>query len=216
MRQSFPQKNFWLDRNFVPMAGFYVSRGVKNSKNKIKVMKTNTILIMAVACGLTGIAQAEEREREPKRDRGNRVDKPFPPEVIDKFDKDSDGKLSDDERAAAREAMMDHRKDREGNRDKWMLEKFDKDGDGKLSDEEKEAMEAARKAKHEEFKKEMLKKYDKDGDGELSDEEKEEMRKDMKDKHRKPGGPGRPGEGGDFRKKTEGGGDDEAPSVLGE
>lgn len=204
MRQSFPQKNFWQDRNFVPRAGFYVSRGVKNSENNIKVMKTNTILIMAVACGLTGIAQAEEREI--KRDRGNRVDKPFPPEVIDKFDKDGDGKLSDDERAAAREAMKDHHEKRH----EWMIEKFDKDGDGKLSEEEKEAMEAARKAKHEEFKKEMLKKYDKDGDGELSDEEKEEMRKDMKDKHRKPG------EGGDFRKKHEGGGDDEAPSVLGE
>jgi hypothetical protein len=57
-------------------------------------------------------------------------------EMIKKFDKDGDGKLSDDERAEARKAMEgDFAKRREE-----MTKKYDKDGDGKLSDEEREAM----------------------------------------------------------------------------
>jgi hypothetical protein len=46
--------------------------------------------------------------------------------MLDKYDKDKDGKLSTDERRAMMEA-----------RQKEMLEKYDKDKDGKLSDEER-------------------------------------------------------------------------------
>jgi len=49
--------------------------------------------------------------------------------LIQKFDKDGDGKLNEEERAAMREEM---RKNRE--------KAFDKDGDGKLSIEERKAM----------------------------------------------------------------------------
>ena len=72
-----------------------------------------------------------------------------------KFDKDGDGKLSEEERAAAKEA--------------WELKKYDKDGNGKLSKKEKAAAEKA--------KKEFMAKYDKDGDGELSKAERKAMRK---------------------------------------
>ena len=51
-------------------------------------------------------------------------------DMMKKFDKDGDGKLSDEERAAAREA-------RKAEQEKAMLAKFDKDGDGKLNDAEK-------------------------------------------------------------------------------
>lgn len=169
-------------------------------------MKTKPILWIAVAAGLAGIANAEEKK--PNHDRGNRVDRPLPPEMIEKFDKDGDGKLSEDERAAAKEAMRERH-------EKWMIERFDKDGDGKLSQEEREAMEAERKAKHEELKQEMLKKYDQDGDGKLSEAEKEQMRKEMRNHPNRPGGPGPKGDG-EHRKKPEGGGDKEAPDVLGE
>lgn len=57
--------------------------------------------------------------------------------ILEKFDKDGDGKLSKEEHQAAREA-----------RRKRMLEKFDKDGDGKLSEEER----AAAKKFHQERK----------------------------------------------------------------
>jgi Ca2+-binding EF-hand superfamily protein len=52
-----------------------------------------------------------------------------PAHIIEKFDKDGDGKLSEDERAEIRKEMM---------------AKFDKDGDGKLGPEERKAAMAAR------------------------------------------------------------------------
>ncbi|MDD4869996.1 MAG: EF-hand domain-containing protein [Kiritimatiellae bacterium] len=94
-------------------------------------------------------------------------------EILKKFDKDGDGKLNDEEKAAAKAAMEAKKAERE----KKMLAEFDKDGDGKLSDEEK----AARDKKMEENKKKMLEKFDTDKDGKLSDEEKTEMKKWMKE-----------------------------------
>ncbi len=102
-------------------------------------------------------------------------------EMIKKFDKDGDGKLSEDEKDAAKAAM-----------EKQMLEKFDKDKDGKLSEEEKEAAKEARRA---EMKKRMLEKFDKDKDGKLSDEEKAEMKKFMDEHKGKHGGPAEKKEG---------------------
>ena len=55
---------------------------------------------------------------------------------MEKFDKDRDGKLSEDERAEARKAMEARRAE--------MIEKFDKDGDGKLNEEERKAAMASR------------------------------------------------------------------------
>jgi Ca2+-binding EF-hand superfamily protein len=81
----------------------------------------------------------------------------MPKEVIEKFDKDGDGKLNETEMKAAREAHQAE-----------MIKKFDKDGDGKLSPEELKAAGEARRA-------EMIKKFDKDGDGKLSDDEKKIM-----------------------------------------
>lgn len=76
--------------------------------------------------------------------------------LLKKFDKDGDGKLSDDEKAAAKEFVKAHReewKERRQDRHKKILEKFDKDGDGKLSDDEKGAAKEARKQHREEWKK---------------------------------------------------------------
>jgi hypothetical protein len=170
---------------------------------KTNTMKTNTMIVIAAAFGLAGAANAEERGKDrPHRD--------IPPEIIEKFDKDGDGKLNEQEREAAkaaREEMMEARR-------KEMLAKFDKDGDGKLSDEEEEAMREARR-------KMMMEKFDKDGDGELSDDEKAAMRKAM---GARPGGPRkidgkRRPDGGDRRpdrgdrKRPEAHGDKEAPGA---
>ena len=90
-------------------------------------------------------------------------------QMLEKFDTDKDGKLSDEERKAAREEFMKNRPQRpqmpgqpgaqgpqgprgphrgmmDPEQQKKMLEKFDTDKDGKLSDEE-------RKAAREEFMK---------------------------------------------------------------
>ena len=60
-------------------------------------------------------------------------------EIFKKYDKNGDGKLDDEERAALR-------KDREAE----MLKKYDKNGDGKLDDGERQAMRAQMKKQSEE------------------------------------------------------------------
>ena len=92
-------------------------------------MKTNTMIVIAAAFGLAGAAHAEE----PRKDRPHRD---IPPEVIEKFDKDGDGKLNEEERQAARAAG----KERMEAKRKEMIAKFDKDGDGELSEAERAEM----------------------------------------------------------------------------
>ena len=111
-------------------------------------MKTTPLMILGALAATVSFASAQEK---PKR--GGDGPPPFPPEVIEKFDADKDGKLSKEEREAAR---AEHEK------------QFDKDGDGKLNDEERKAM-------REEGHKKMLEKYDTDKDGKLSDEERKAM-----------------------------------------
>jgi hypothetical protein len=155
-------------------------------------MKTTTLIVIAAAIGLSGAAHAEEG-------KGPRKAHKLPPEVIAKFDKDGDGKLNEEEHAAAKAA----RGEMEAGRKKEMLEKFDADKDGKLNDDEKAAMRGG-------MKKKMLEKFDKDGDGELNEEEKAEMRKAMM---HHPGGPKRPKGKGDGPRPGKGGGDVEAPGA---
>lgn len=167
------------------------------TKPRTNTMKTKQLIIIAASIGLIGAANAEEGKK--KRPEGK-----LPPEIIAKFDKDGDGKLNDEERAAAKAAREEMMKARKAE----MLKKFDTDGDGKLSDEEEAAMREARK-------KMMMERFDKDKDGELNEAEKAEMRKAMME-HR-PGGP-RPGEvkpgprGG--KGNAEPKGDGEAPGVT--
>ena len=89
-------------------------------------------------------------------------------EALKAFDKDGDGKLNDQERAAMREQM---RKNRE--------KKFDTNGDGKLDETERAAMLEARNA--------HVKEFDKDGDGKLSDEERKAMRETLIKRHQGKG-----------------------------
>ena len=83
-------------------------------------MKSTPSLALAVLLGTCGFAAAQEK---PKRS-----DRPIAQEMLKKFDKDGDGKLSDEEKKARRETMVAKRKE--------LLEKYDADKDGKLSPEE--------------------------------------------------------------------------------
>ena len=105
--------------------------------------------------------------------------------AMEKYDKDKDNKLSDEEKAVIKE---DNKKIHEA-RKAEMLKKFDKDGDGKLSKDERKGMREEWEKAHPEIvkkmeagKAEMLKKFDKDGDGKLSDEEKAARREEAKNK----------------------------------
>ncbi len=120
---------------------------------------------VAVMVGVSAYAEEQAKKAGqaefPKRVNANA-------ETLKMFDKDGDGKLNDDERAAMREQM---RKNRE--------KKFDTNGDGKLDDTERAAMLEARKA--------HVKEFDKDGDGKLSDEERKVMRETLIKRHQGKG-----------------------------
>lgn len=119
-------------------------------------MKTTTFLTLGVILGTAAFATAQDEK--PKR--GPRE---LPAEVLKKYDKDGDGKLSDEER----KTFQADRKAEQEKREAEILKKFDKDGDGKLSEEENKAVRADFQAK----RKALLEKYDADKDGKLGPEE---------------------------------------------
>ncbi len=115
-------------------------------------MKTTKLITLAAMIGTCSFAAAQGQP--------NRPDRPIPPEMLKKYDKDGDGKLSDEERKTMRDEMK-------ATREAEMLKKYDKDGDGKLSDEEKATMQADLEAQH----KALLEKYDANKNGKLEPEE---------------------------------------------
>ena len=119
-------------------------------------MKTTSTCIALALAAITG-ATAQNEKPEGKRHH------PIPPAVLEQFDADKDGKLNEEERKAAREAMQAKREEAR----KKALEEFDANDDGKLDENERKAMHAALKAKREA----LVEKYDSDGDGKLSREE---------------------------------------------
>lgn len=160
-------------------------------------MKTKTIwtaFALLAASSLAGFAQDEKKpDGEQRERRGGRGQ--VPPAVLKEFDKDGDGKLSEDERKAAREAAQ-----------KKVLEKYDKDKDGKLSDEERKAMREDLEAKH----KALLEKYDKDKDGRLNAEERKAA-VDAGEELPAWGGPGGPGGRGPRGERGQRGGNTDKP-----
>jgi hypothetical protein len=144
-------------------------------------MKTTTWITLGTLIGSSLIVSAEDEPKRPQRPMG-----PPPAAVLKEFDKDGDGKLSEDERTAMREAMKAKMEERK----KEMLAKYDADGDGTLSDDEKAKAMADRKA-------EMLKKFDTDGDGVLNPEERAKIPKRPGGPGPRPGGPGRRPGGGE-------------------
>lgn len=181
------------------------------------------ITLLTLLAGLLGVADAQDKPAVPGGGgpggggRGGR----FQPdaETLKKYDKDGDGKLSDEERTVMR-----------ADREKAMLEKYDADKDGKLNDEERKKMESENPRRGmggppptaEEIKtydkngdgklegeeatalrearmKAMTEKYDTDKDGKLSDEERQKMFEDF----RKNGGGRGPRPGGEGDKKPD-------------
>ena len=78
---------------------------------------------------------------------------------VQKFDTDGDGKLSETERGVARKEQYSRH-----------VEQFDTDGDGKLSEEEREAAREKRSNRRDQ----ALERFDADGDGQLTGEEREQ------------------------------------------
>ena len=134
-------------------------------------MKTKLTLLMALAGLFTLNASAQNQPGGP----GGRGRNQPSAEDLKKYDKDSDGKLSEEERTAQR-----------ADRDKANLEKYDADKNGKLDEAE------TKKMRDENPRgrggpggggrggfaptPEDIKKYDKDADGKLNDEETKALR----------------------------------------
>jgi hypothetical protein len=149
------------------------------SLSKQHIMKALVHTLVASALLSAVFAQAPEREDGPPPERRGPHGPP-PKEILEKFDKDGDGKLNEEEREAMHKAMK-------ARHEEEMLKRFDKDGDGKLSEEERKAMEEERKKRMGEREKELLKRFDKNGDGILDEEEKKAARE-----ARREHGPKRP------------------------
>jgi Ca2+-binding EF-hand superfamily protein len=94
-----------------------------------------------------------------------------------RFDRNGDGTVDAQEKAAAREQFKQHRAEMK----QKMLQKFDANRDGKLDDGERAAM-------RETFQIEAFKKLDTDGNGQLSLQEFKQGKRFMK--HHRGGGHG--------------------------
>lgn len=166
------------------------------------MLKKNT-LIVALIAALPVLAQEEAPQPgntpaphwgaagEMPRRQPNRPD--MHKRMLEKFDADKDGQLSDIEKDAMK-AAFGKRASRPngmenmhpGNRRRphserpAMIEKFDTDKDGQLNEQEHAALKEAARKRHEarserreEFRKNFMEKFDTDKDGQLSDAEKE-------------------------------------------
>ena len=135
-------------------------------------MKTNAQLILIAALSLTAwTAAAQEGGGRPGLGgpgRGKRL--------LERFDKDGDGKLSPEEKKAAFEQFKANRPEMY----QKLLEKFDKNGDGKLDENERAAAKEAFKERSGEMRKKVLEKFDKNGDGKLDENEKEAAKEALK------------------------------------
>lgn len=110
-------------------------------------MKKYVALALALLVA-PAFAQEADAPKKPEGDRKARMEQ-HRAKMLEKYDKDGDGKLSESEREAMRK---DNPRGQRGNRGPGgeerrakMLEKYDKDGDGKLSEDERKAMMEDRK-----------------------------------------------------------------------
>ena len=122
------------------------------------MIKILAILAILAVTALVLPAATDGNGSKPEHRRGEARQR-----VLEKFDADKDGKLSESERAAAKAACKARFEEKK--------QQFDTDGDGKLNDTERDAARAACSAKLKEKHPELFAKIDTDGNGEISREE---------------------------------------------
>ena len=148
-----------------------------------KVLVTATLAISAATLSL--MAQTPTPVAVPQTNIPVRIFNQA--DMMKKYDKDGDGKLSDPERAA----MLEDRKAAFEKQRKAMEKEFDKNGDGVLDEQERTALRAEMQKRRprplaaQHFQEQMLKRYDKDGDGKLSPEERKAMQDEQAQRRQK-------------------------------
>ncbi|MFC5050196.1 EF-hand domain-containing protein [Rubritalea spongiae] len=113
--------------------------------------KTNTLILAIAALSLPSLSFAKDHGKKGKHCEKIRE------HILEKFDADGDGELSEEEREAAKAAMKE--------RKEAFIAKYDTDGDGELSEDEKQAAKDL-----------IIAQYDTDGDGKLSRDERQVAR----------------------------------------
>ena len=93
-------------------------------------MKIKFITLLAIAAGLTIVSGTPEKEEKRKNRSEPGITAPFSKEWLKKFDKNKDGKLCEEEKKAAAEAVKKRRAGRkpEGQRAKLERKKGKKEG----------------------------------------------------------------------------------------
>ncbi|BDS08791.1 hypothetical protein NT6N_38310 [Oceaniferula spumae] len=103
-------------------------------------MKMNKTIIAAAsaALALSVTAYAEKPEKKARDGKGPSPEQreAMKKKMLERFDADKDGKLSDEEKKTARETIGKERKEIHA----AVLAKFDADKDGKLSEEERKGV----------------------------------------------------------------------------
>jgi hypothetical protein len=110
--------------------------GGSKKQNELNERMMKTMLLLTLGLSLSGLlTRAADTPAKPAAPAAPAAPTtPTLPEQYKKYDKNGNGKLDEDERAA----ML---KDREAE----ILKKYDKNGNGKLDDDEREAMRADRR-----------------------------------------------------------------------
>lgn len=138
-------------------------------------MKTSSVSLLLLTAALTAVPALAQNEMKTATPPAGGMKKHYQ-ELIQKYDKNGDGRLDEDEKAAAHAMMRKAGKGGEGDRRKEILKRFDKDGDGYLNDAERAEAEKAREmvernGGERKFRALILKRFDQDGDGQLNDTE---------------------------------------------
>ncbi|MGY8687113.1 MAG: EF-hand domain-containing protein [Verrucomicrobiales bacterium] len=123
-------------------------------------MKTNTLTLAVTFTTITSLITGSLMAREDGPGKGRKGPKGRPgKEMVEKFDADGDGTLSESEKETARTAA------------KARMEAADTNGDGTLSEGERVAALKKRLAANENLSARLLKRFDADESGDLSDAE---------------------------------------------
>ena len=108
-------------------------------------------------------------------------------ELLKRYDKNNDGKLDEDELAAAHESMRDQRMAVAKESlvvapvPEKMLERFDTNHDGRLDDEERAAMNKTLAQNQELFRARMMERFDVNQDGKLDETERAAARQALEE-----------------------------------
>lgn len=142
------------------------------------------LLVLTLAPAMLIATARLTAEGEPTEAAGTKPPGKHHEEMIRRFDADGDGKLNEEEKAAAKTAMQQ----RQGEAREEALKRFDANGDGKLDDAERatarEAMQKGQGGKMTDEQRAKARaefeayaaKYDADGDGKLSPDERKSAR----------------------------------------